>query len=78
MTETATSYSLRQAKWSEPEAAMHPHSSPNFSRAERDAVMLTNQRVLIKQLEARVRSQQRYIAELEMLVGRRSSACRTR
>lgn len=48
---------------------MHPHAPRPLSQAESDALTSTNLRVLVRQLEQRVRVQRDRITELEMLVG---------
>ena len=48
---------------------MHPHTYREIARAEQDANTIANLRVLVRQLERRVRSQQHRIAELEMVAG---------
>ena len=48
---------------------MHPPTPRPLSQAESDAITITTLRVLVRQLEQRVRVQRDRIAELEMLVG---------
>ncbi len=48
---------------------MHPHSIKPIPESKLDAITIEDQRVLIRQLEQRVRGQQERIQVLEMLVG---------
>ena len=48
---------------------LHPNTSKPIPQAERDAITIENQRVLIKQYEWRLRAQQERISVLERLVG---------
>ncbi len=48
---------------------VHPHTSKPIPQSELNAITIENQRVLIRQLESRVRAQQERIQVLEMLDG---------
>ena len=56
---------------------LHPHTSKPIFQSELDAITIENQRVLIRQLERRVRGQQERIQVLEMLVGYEKLGLRT-
>ena len=55
---------------------LHPSASKPTPQSELDANTIENQRVLIRQLERRLRGQQERVQVLEMLVGHEKLALR--